>query len=581
MEIQSLDFWALGLALGAWRLGLGACAWGLAFAPVSFSLFAMFYVQSFSLRSFTHLNARIQQPQQLTDSSLNMDDDSSGDRFLSEVLGNDANEDSDDDGGGKPAAYAETTTLVALENIKSIWDDDMVLVDKAKKRWTCLWCKNLFSINATKAVAHLSKTKSELQKCRGKIDDLHFKRYKAMQKTSDDKRAFKKRSSETMDVTIGQHNDVVANKLDQRKEARRSGTIQNSNGGSTSASDITPSTSSFYQSSIENSFSSNPSNDSKLTMAVADLIQSHGLPFSLASSPKFHNVLALAKTCSTKFQLPSRRRIAGELLDVNYEAYREKNMKLITLDCDVYGVAFFGDGATIKKVPLINCLVSGAHLPAACLEIVNCAAHLVEGGKKDAKYIAQRFHPYIEKLEADHPGCVDLVLFDGASNVQKAGEILCTAFARMTVIHSAKHVLSLFNDLFKIKQLKCFITISRLAYKFFGSGTMHKPYATFQAYAKEHNNNVRIGLIRAADTRMAGHVISLLRMLRLKNALQSTVLSNMFIRLKVRCELQYGPSHDCTFLMQSTVLYRYFTRNRMDKNFGKLLKTKKCGSICV
>jgi len=120
-----------------------------------------------------------------------------------------------------------------------------------------------------------------------------------------------------------------------------------------------------------------------------------------------------------------------------------------------------------------------------------------------------------------------------------------------------------------------------MAYKFFGSGTMHKPYATFQAYAKEHNNNVRIGLIRAADTRMAGHVISLLRMLRLKNALQSTVLSNMFIRLKVRCELQYGPSHDCTFLMQSTVLYRYFTRNRMDKNFGKLLKTKKCGSICV
>jgi len=57
-------------------------------------------------------------------------------------------------------------------------------------------------------------------------------------------------------------------------------------------------------------------------------------------------------------------------------------MKLITLDCNIYGVAFFGDGATIKKVPLINCLVSGAHLPAACLEIVNCSAHLVEGRKK-------------------------------------------------------------------------------------------------------------------------------------------------------------------------------------------------------
>ena len=73
------------------------------------------------------------------------------------------------------------------------------------------------------------------------------------------------------------------------------------------------------------------------------------------------------------------------------------------------------------------------------------------GGKKDAPCIADMIIPLIRKMEKtrdEHtklrPGVVDLVLFDGASNVVKAGKILATHLPCISVVHGAEHVVSLF-----------------------------------------------------------------------------------------------------------------------------------------
>jgi len=172
------------------------------------------------------------------------------------------------------------------------------------------------------------------------------------------------------------------------------------------------------------------------------------------------------------------------------------------------------------------------HIPSACLEIVDCSAHLAIGGKKDAKYIANCFLPFIEKFEAEEENTVDLALFDGASNVQKAGEILAAIFPRMSVVHGAEHVVSLlFNDVFKRKEMRIFIRICRMVYRVFGSGSMHAPYAIFHKYARHHNQGRPIGLIRAADTRMGGHLIAMMRFLCLQSALQNAVTSVEFVDL--------------------------------------------------
>jgi hypothetical protein len=70
---------------------------------------------------------------------------------------------------------------------------------------------------------------------------------------------------------------------------------------------------------------------------------------------------------------------------------------------------------------------------------------------KDAPYIASVIKPLILELEQetdDHnrkcTDIVDLVFFDGASNVQNAGQLLRVRYPRITVGHGAEHVVSLF-----------------------------------------------------------------------------------------------------------------------------------------
>jgi len=141
-------------------------------------------------------------------------------------------------------------------------------------------------------------------------------------------------------------------------------------------------------------------------------------------------------------------------------------------------------------------------------------------------------YPSLIKFEADNANTVDLALFDGASNVQKAGEILSALYPHISVVHGAEHVFSLFfNDVFKCKEMHMFIHICHIVYKVFGNGAMHSPYAIFQQYAKHHNRGQSIGLIHAADTRMGGYVIAMLHFLCLQAALWNTVTSVEFLDL--------------------------------------------------
>ena len=281
-----------------------------------------------------------------------------------------------------------------------------------------------------------------------------------------------------------------------------------------------------------------PQSESELTMAIADLIHACGLPFSLASHHKFHRVLTLAKVVSKKYVPPGRNKIAGELLDLNYELYMKKTSELLLKESEIYGITFFGDAATVKKSPLINILASSVHLPVGCMRIVDCSGHLEQDGRKDATYISNLFMPHIRKMEESVPKCTDLIIFDGASNVQKAGAFLEAKFPHLSVLHGAEHVISLFyQDVFRIREFSMLKDINRLIYRIFGSGSMHSPYAIFSKHSRDHNGGKSIGLIRASDTRMGGHVISMLRTLRLKAPLLSTISSASFLQGKyqVRC----------------------------------------------
>ena len=189
---------------------------------------------------------------------------------------------------------------------------------------------------------------------------------------------------------------------------------------------------------------------------------------------------------------------------------------------DIFGLCLYGDGATVKRMPLINVLASSPYLTTAVLEIVDCSNYLSKGVSKSATFIADLFRPHLQKLDPNK-NLVDLLYFDGASNVQKAGRILMQDYKRVSCYHGAEHVIGLFfSDLMKLPEFWLLMVGSRAMYKWFGSGTHQKVHAVFREQSKLFNNGRFVGLFRATDVRMAGHVISFLRLIRAKAWVQST-----------------------------------------------------------
>jgi hypothetical protein len=83
-----------------------------------------------------------------------------------------------------------------------------------------------------------------------------------------------------------------------------------------------------------------------------------------------------------------------------------------------------GESTTIHKMPLMNILaLNGTTNAPMTVSIHDCTKHMEERGKKDVPYIAELFE--VKVMEYDPQLlCTDVFYFDGASYVQKAGEIL-------------------------------------------------------------------------------------------------------------------------------------------------------------
>ena len=71
------------------------------------------------------------------------------------------------------------------------------------------------------------------------------------------------------------------------------------------------------------------SNETRLKVAITDLIIYGGLSFNLSQKPRFKNVLELARTVSKCYQPPNRNLISKDLLDVIHDQNMERNLSLI------------------------------------------------------------------------------------------------------------------------------------------------------------------------------------------------------------------------------------------------------------
>jgi hypothetical protein len=361
---------------------------------------------------------------------------------------------------------------VTLPRLKTIWEcahinkTVMAGADGVPvSGWTCNWCPHggrfFKGDNATKALAHVAKiTGKNIQFCRGNIPRNKVIQYRNLWLEKSSAKADRTARTVVLEDSIS---DMQSRALESMfgGDSEEGGSRKRPHGdlvaipsgrGTTAA---TSNTQKMMARTVGRQMklcgnSIDPNAPELMNMAIADFIHSNCLPFSLSEDPKFLKVIQVAKMLGAYKPL-NRQLIGGKYLDVLYDINRSEQMKTLLSESSTFGITLFGDGATIKTVPLLNILAAGVNNSFALLTIDDCTEHLATGGMKDAPYIASVIKPLILELEQetdDHnrkcTDIVDLVFFDGASNVQNAGQLLRVKYPRITVGHGAEHVVSLF-----------------------------------------------------------------------------------------------------------------------------------------
>jgi hypothetical protein len=133
------------------------------------------------------------------------------------------------------------------------------------------------------------------------------------------------------------------------------------------------------------------SNDATIEMAIAGFFHCKNIPDSVVELPRFIQLIRVCHLVGEDFVVPHRKQIGGELLDLNYaNVYKQNKAKLLKF-AKVFRLAFLDDGATIHQMALMNILAMSGAFPPMTISIQDCTKHMVEGGKKDASYIADLF----------------------------------------------------------------------------------------------------------------------------------------------------------------------------------------------
>jgi hypothetical protein len=91
----------------------------------------------------------------------------------------------------------------------------------------------------------------------------------------------------------------------------------------------------------------------RMDIDITDFIFSNRLPISLVECAKFHKLIQSVRHIPPKYTPPYRKKIAGPLLDNNYQSTYNEQMRSLLKESKVFGIALFGDGATIQKVPMM------------------------------------------------------------------------------------------------------------------------------------------------------------------------------------------------------------------------------------
>jgi hypothetical protein len=126
-------------------------------------------------------------------------------------------------------------------------------------------------------------------------------------------------------------------------------------GGSKTSTLFALSSQSSISASIKN-IDIRKSHNAMVEMAIADFFHCKNIPDAIVESPRFKRLVMVCCLVGEDFVVPNRKKVGGELLDINYENTYSLNKADLIKEAKVFGFAWMGNGATIHKMPLMNIL---------------------------------------------------------------------------------------------------------------------------------------------------------------------------------------------------------------------------------
>jgi hypothetical protein len=82
-------------------------------------------------------------------------------------------------------------------------------------------------------------------------------------------------------------------------------------------------------------------NGKGLTAAITNFVHFEGLPFSVVDKPTFQYMIREARFAPTKYKMPDRKLVGGNLLDVTYETYFAHSLMKLNTGIEMFGICLY------------------------------------------------------------------------------------------------------------------------------------------------------------------------------------------------------------------------------------------------
>ncbi|KAM0907913.1 hypothetical protein ACQ4PT_015792 [Festuca glaucescens] len=265
----------------------------------------------------------------------------------------------------------------------------------------------------------------------------------------------------------------------------------------------------------------------------------NGIPFNVLRSPQYYEMVAAIQKAPKGYKPPGYEKARTTLLDACKRKV-ESDLAPVRDTWYTHGVSVVSDGWTnMKNKPLINVMASNSR------GSMFLYAEDFSGEEKTGEAIAQFLLQAIEEIG---PSNVLQVIPDNASNCKVAGREIRRVHKHIFWSPCVVHTLNLvFKDFAKkFAWMVDTYQTAKVTVKFFRN---------HQHFLNLFRGNSELDLLKVSKTRFASHYILLKRLMDMREALTTTVVTNKWKELVKSCD---GQTRDAANAIAQNIMDEIF-----------------------